>query len=356
MKVAELRAALAAYDAETLREIVVMLYKAVPKGKKESDGLDEIIQDFSKDKAKKKDKAPQWIDFPSLESEVEEFIGLVAADCYFAPNRYVNKSKRSKWRFEVKRFIKALLDVRGEDGEKAARLLAKIYEMLSYGCNYYIFTSDNPFAAVGYEQPELLRLVLGKLFFSGVDRATMKEAVFLTLDSNVDRETLHIQLQYVLLNALKTADAKELAFEQCAAFREGYDDFQAAKERFRYSTKYDDYRKEARGNNAVELYLIIKFSLHEYDDGIKYFWKNYIERDKEITLYILLDYYLSEEGFEDLWIREYERMVAKRVEPREYLQEEYAERKRKQEDIAEMMSIARSDSGGQEHSERDLGG
>jgi len=328
MKVAELRSILSSYDPETLREIVVMLYKEIPKSKKESDGLDGILQDFSKDKAIEKKKAPAQSDFPLLESEIEQFLELVDAQCYVAPNRYVNKAKRSKWRFEVKRFIKMLLDIKGENGEKSACLLAKIYEMLSYGCSYYLFSSNNTFLAVGYGQPALLRIILGKMFFNGVDRASVKEAVFLTLDSNVDRETLHIQLLYELLNALKTIDAKELALEQCVAFYRDYDAIQAAKRRFCYSEIYDDYRKEERRNDAVELYMMIKFSLHEHDEGIKYFWDNYICNKKEIALYVLLTYYLSNDGLESLWIREYERMAAKKVIPRESLRDEYESRKR----------------------------
>jgi len=327
MKVDELRSVLSAYDAETLKEIIVMLYKTIPKGKKESDGLDEVIKDYSKEKVKEQ-KKPQTVDFPSLEYEIEQFIEYANMQYYLAPNRIISKAKRSKWRFEVKRFIKSLLDIRYENCEKAAGLLARIYEMLSYACNYYIFSTENPFSAVGYEQPELLRLTIGKILFCGVDQASVREAVFLTLDSNVDRETLHIQLIYVLLSALKTPEAKETALEQCEAFYRDYDAFQAAKECFRYSTRYDEYRKNMQMNCGVELYLIIKISLYEYDDGIKYFWENYIEEKKEISLYVLLTYYLSDDGLENLWIREYERAVAKKVKPREQLREEYELRKK----------------------------
>ena len=39
-----------------------------------------------------------------LELELEEFLSDAYAQNYFAPNRFVPKSERPKWRFKVKRF------------------------------------------------------------------------------------------------------------------------------------------------------------------------------------------------------------------------------------------------------------
>jgi len=200
VKVDELRTALSKYDVSELKEIVVTLYKTIPKSRKESDGLDELLLNFSKEKTKSvKKEAP--IDFAALESDVETFIEYAGKDLYFAPNRIVSKDKRSKWRFEVRRFIKGLIAVHGEDSESAALLLADIYEMLCYACNYWILNSDNPFSAVGYEQTEFLRAILGKIFYNGFNQEAVKKAVFLTLDSTVDRNTLHSELMYVLTDA-----------------------------------------------------------------------------------------------------------------------------------------------------------
>ena len=325
MRVNDLRTALKNYDTDTLIEIAVTLYKVIPKGRKEDEGLDEILLDFSRGKAPAK-KEPT-VDFDSLKAEIEQFIEYADEQYYYAPNRYVRKEKRSKWRFEVKRFIKDLLSVRGENSEDAARLLTDIYAMLCYACNYWIFSSDDPFSAVGYKQTDFLRLVLEKLFFSGFDEATVRTAVFLTLDSNVDRETLYTELSGVLVDILKTPDTKELALKHCIAYKDGYDEYQTSKEVFSYkasSWSSDDYRKRRHSNNSVDLYLMLKISLFEIDDGIDYFWKNYVERDREITLYCLLRFLNSQN---DLWIREYEKAVANGIKPRDNLKKEYASRK-----------------------------
>jgi len=327
MKVDELRTALSGYDAPVLKEIVVTLYKMIPKSRKESDGLDELLLNFSKEKAKPAKKEPP-VNFASLELDVETFIEYASEDLYFAPNRIVSKDKRSKWRFEVKRFIKGLIAVHGEDSESAALLLSDLYDMMCYACNYWILSSDNPFSAVGYEQSEFLMIVLSKIFYSGFSQESIKKAVFLTLDSNVDRQTWHLELLRVLVSALKTPDTKEMALVQCVAYAYGYSEYQAAKKVFKYSVNKDDYRASSHKNHAAELYLLLKFSLHEYDDGIAYYWKNYKERDKEITLYCLLTYFLCDTEFDSLWLREYERAVARGIKPRDKLREEYRKRKR----------------------------
>ena len=325
MKVDELRTVLAKYDAVALSEIVVALYKTIPKIRKENDGLDELITNFTRVKSKivKKDKT---VDFEELKGDVEQFIGYANEQYYFAPNRYVSKGKRSKWRFEAKRLIKELISVTGENSEIAAQLLVGMYGMLSYGCHYYIFSTYNPFSAVGYEQPKLLQHVLEKIFCNGVDKAGVRTAVYLTLDSNNDRETLHYQLLHTLAASLKTSDTIELALEQCVAFIKEYDSYQAGKTLFRYDAT-DKYRRDRHINLAVELYVILKFNLYEYDEGIKYFWENYIERNSEITLYCLLAHFLSGDDLKDLWIREYEKAIQRGIKPREILQDEYAKRK-----------------------------
>jgi len=141
----------------------------------------------------------------------------------------------------------------------------------------------------------------------------------------VDRETIHSALLAELAGILKTPEAKEMALTQCDAFRNEYSTFQSHKGFFRYSGDIDSYRKDEHKNFAVELYLQLKFGLYEYDDGIAYFWKNFIQRDKEVTLYCLLKY-LTEFKLDELWIREYENACAKGIKPRDYLKKAYVEK------------------------------
>ena len=323
MRVDELRTMLEKYEKAVLKEIIVSLYKMIPKNRKEDSALDELLLNFAHEKAKTSNKKDKSKDFKLLKAEIEQLMDYADMQYYLAPNNYVRKEQRSKWRFEVKRLIKELLSIGGENSEEAGQLLADIYAMLCYACAYYVFRTEAPFSAVGYQQPELLRLVLGKIFYSGFSLVAIKRAVFLTLDSDVDRETLNVELMFVLVDILQTPDAKEMALSQCVAFQKEYDSYQASKNVFKHSTYGSEYRRKEHSNYSVDQYLLLKFSLDEYDDGIDYFWKHYIEKNKEITLYCLLRFINNE----TLWIREYEKAVANGIKPRDYLQKEYAKLK-----------------------------
>ncbi|MDR0627490.1 MAG: hypothetical protein LBG11_09605 [Bifidobacteriaceae bacterium] len=59
---------------------------------------------------------PTSVDFNKLWWEVTEFLENANDGLYFRPNREIPKTKRSKWRFEFRRFIKDLVAVRREFG------------------------------------------------------------------------------------------------------------------------------------------------------------------------------------------------------------------------------------------------
>jgi hypothetical protein len=328
MKVAELREALGAYDAATLRELAVELYKAVPAAKK-TEELDGLLRAFSKGARLAAPKTVP-VDFGALEYEVATFVAYADEGLFFQPNRLVPKARRSKWRFEVRRFIKQLVAARGEDTEDAARLLLTVYNMLSCACAVYLFPSEDPFAAVGHGQSDLLELALGKLLALGATEESIALAVYTTLDSAPSRETWHLALLGTLCGCLKTNPARESARDVAKSFPNTYDGYLASKKVFRRS-KPSSYERTAKENEAVELYLMLSFALHEQEEGIAYFKRRYKDRNPEVKLYILLTYFLDDDDYADLWLREYESAVAKGVSPRPRLVEEYARRTAKVE-------------------------
>jgi hypothetical protein len=321
--VGELREALGQYDAVTLRELAVELYKTLPKDKK-TEELDAMVRAFTKGKRLARPKAPA-VPFWETRSEVEEFLANAAGDLYFRPNRTVSKDRRSKWRFEVRRLIKELVAVRGEDAEDAAKLLLEVYDMMSYACGHYILPTEAPFSAVGYEQPALLGLALQKLLMAGASDERIELAVCATLASEVDRETLHVSLLAALVGSLKTNPARETARDVVQRFPAAYDEFNRRKRYFR-SRDHEDWSRKERRNRAVELYLMLSLALREPEAGIAYFNRNYEASRDEIKLYILLTYFLETEGLEQDWLREYRAAVAKGVQPRDRLAQRYAER------------------------------
>jgi hypothetical protein len=338
MKVDELRKIIAEFDPETTRKLTVELYKLIPKREREDSALDELIRAFSKTgKVVRKPNAEKDLitDFSVLETQAWQFIEYASLDYYYVPNRIVPKPARSKWRVTARKLIKSLIAVKGEHTEDAAFLLAEMYRMLGHACSYYIFSTEAPFSAVGFKQPDLLEIVLSKLFSNGFTQKTMRLAVYIVLESHVDRETLHTQLLFSLIRLLKTTDTRSAAREECAFFIKNFADPSARPYKSkRFLLTYDNKswnidRTSTVTENCTELYLRLSIALYEYDKGISFFKKHIHARDHEVNLYRLLAilYGYTEDNPEmvQVWIKVYDEAVAKGVSPRERLVERYHE-------------------------------
>jgi len=308
MLISEVRKILGKYNEEELRVLVSEMYKAIPKkvkGDREIDKMIENITEYKKD-TQNKSKKISHMDFDTLRSQVDEFIEFAYLQYYFAPNNVIHKKERPKWRFKVKGFIKQLQDVPlyTENSEEATDLLKKLYEMLCYGCSYYIFNTTDTFRSVGIEQVELLDIIIKRKLSSGSSNENIKYCVKLTIDNDYSFNTIYSDLRRVLISNLNTIDCKEIAIEECKLHLEEI----ITKARVngkRKSSNYD-YKTEERVNNTVETVFVLMIQLCEYDKAVNYFIKNYKESDKKITYYCLLNI-IEEYELKDIWLSVYEK-------------------------------------------------
>lgn len=324
MLVSELRELIKKYKEEDLRLLISEMYKAMPKKLREDKDIDALVNDvhayLNTGKAIRKQCTQK--DINNLKAEIEQFIDYAYKQYYFAPNSIVHKKERPKWRFKVKAYIKDLqcFPVEGEEGITATNLLEKLYEMLSYGCGYYIFNTDNPFWSVGIAQTELLDIVIKRKLGNGISQETIKASIDLVINSILDTNTLYSSLMLVLISNLKTPDSKELAIEQCKALKAELDRPKASK-KSRFSDS-SDYIRTEKVNNIAEMVFRLYVSLSEYEKAIKYYCDSNVEWDKEISLYVLLSL-LREYELKEYWLREYDEAVKKGVNPRTALQNTY---------------------------------
>jgi hypothetical protein len=324
MLVSELRELIKKYKEEDLRLVISEMYKSMPKKLREEKDIDEMLQDVhaylrigkvEKEQNKK-------IDIDKLKQQIDLFIDYAYKQYYFAPNSYIHKKERPKWRFIVKSYIKDLqkLPKEGEEGRTATSLLEKLYEMLSYACHYYIFSTENPFRSVGIDQTEFLDIVIARKLGAGINVESIKSSIMLVINSNVDRETLHSSLIDVLVMNLKTPDSREMAIKQCIIIKDELKGQRPAKKTWDLSTY--EYEQEEKINNLVETVFNLYIALYEYESAIKYFKRNYISPDKEVSLYVLL-FMLFQYDLKEYWISEYEEALKKGVKPRIQLQKTY---------------------------------
>ena len=83
--------------------------------------------------------------------------------------------------------------------------------------------------------------------------------------------------------------------------------------------KQEYHRSDGR-NTLAEFGFLAYVKLSDYDTAIDFFKTQYVDRDTEVSLFVLLQWLRSLER-EDLWQREYERAVKAGIQPRDSLSE-----------------------------------
>lgn len=322
MKVQELRQRLQAADREYLEKAFVESYKALRKGQKEE--IDPVLIEILEGKAIEKKKTVNAVSFEELEQQITEFVENAYAQNYFAPNQVIPKSQRPKWRFLVKNYIKELEKVPLESDHyaKSVKLLLDLYQLICDACNYYLFSTDDPFRSIGWRQSDFFQLLVKRTFAAGYSRETIAQLLVAATGGGLSRESLYIDQETVLLYELKTSDVKYIAIEEAQKMVEEAE--KTLSGLGKHDNKQYDLREKIK--ECCAMIFMIAIRLSEPEMGMKYYFKHSKEIQKEITLYCALRIvdWMDED---DLWIRVYEYGIQKKIKPRDSLQLQYAEKK-----------------------------
>ncbi len=316
MLVKELREKIEKYNKKDLENLVVLLYKKIPKKIKEENDIDIIIQENNVN-YKKEEPVLNIID---LKAEVDYFLDCAYEGLYRIPNKIIPKNERSKWRFKAKSFYKQLcsFDPKTKEGIESTQSLMGLFKALSYGTASLLFSSWNTFGALGVSQLDYYYLLCQRILINGYSDENLEKCINLIFVEN-DRDVLPIELFYVFSNFLHDKESKLKAIN---IFQNKINEI---KEKINETKDYNSlfYLNEDK-NLSVESIVNLYLDLNLIDEAISYFHKNYNEKDKEVKEYIILtlleDYELYEE-----WIIEYEKH---NVEYRESLKEKYREFKK----------------------------
>ena len=299
-----------------MTDIVVELYKRLPKKVKEDYDIDKFIKDIN-NKTKKEEKK---VSFDDLCSEMRYFLDCAKAGFYSSPNKVVPKKERSNWRFKAKRYYKELIKTipTTDIGVKSTKLLIELYELVSRGTNTLVFTNWDTFRALGVSQTEYFDMLLKRVLSTGESINNIKVCIDL-LDNCKDTDVLDEVLINIFIDNLRTEESKLTAINLLDEI------VIKVKEKIRSLGKkynyHDMYYLEEDNNLYVETVTRLYFSSFEVDEGIKYYQKNYIHYNSEVKEYILLEILKGLELYED-WITEYER-ASKKIKLREELTKDY---------------------------------
>lgn len=325
MKVQELRERLRASDRENVEKAFVESYKQLRKGQKEE--IDSVLIEILEGRAVEKKKDQAVVSFEELEQQIMEFVKNAYDQNYFAPNRVIPKSQRPKWRFLVKNFIKELekVPLESDNYEKSVKLLADLYHLICDACNYYLFSTDDPFRSIGWSQPDFFQLVVKRTFAAGYSREAILQMLAAAVTGGLSRESLYIKQELVLLGGLKTSDVKYIAIEEAKKLVEETEGKLAGLKKYENGR----YTLKEKVNECCAMILLLSIKLAEPQKGIEYYFKHSRENSMEITLYCALDV-ADWMDRDDMWIKVYEYGMKKGIQPRDSLRKAYEEKKKQE--------------------------
>ena len=320
MKVVELREELKKYKEVDKDKIIIELYKRIPKKVKEEYDIDGFIKDVNA----KKETKEEAKDIETLVKEVDYFLECAREGLYASPNRIIPKNERSKWRFKAKKFYKELNSYKPhtKEGILATYYLIELFKVLSYGSCSLTFSNWETFKAIQVSQADYFDLIIKRKLTNNFSKDNLKDIIKL-LRLEKDPYELSSAMFDTFIYNLNTIDIKNIAIElldkEVSNCKEEI--IKLNKER-----KETFYEKELC-NDFIECILKIYLSLYEVDTGIKYYHKNYIEKDTEVKEYILLEILKDNELYND-WIKEYESKLNE-IDYRYSLKKDYIEIKNK---------------------------
>ncbi len=124
-----------------------------------------------------------------------------------------------------------------------------MYKLICAACNYYLFSTEDPFRSIGWQQANLFHLLVMKAFEEGYSREKISELLLLASSGGLSRESLHIDQELVLIAALKTSDLKYMAVEEARKLIEN----QKAKLQQQRKDSSDSYKVMGKRERRVYL-------------------------------------------------------------------------------------------------------
>lgn len=319
MKVSELREKIKQRDQRELQDLLVEMYKLIPKAVKEEKEVDRLIDNPSDFKAghKKVQATPQTIDFIALEKEVIQFLENAYAQNYIAPNRIVMKKERANWRFTAKRLVDQVTVLLNEPQYEVAciALLEKLYELFCYASGHYVFASEVPFETLKMSQVTFYETVARLKKKTELPYTWIRRMLVHMIDAGTDYNTSSSELREAFSSLLTDVPLKELAIQICKELME-------EREQRIITRVSDKYVEQGKIESLTEMVFIIHSTLEEYEEAIAFYKKHYTDRREEVQLYRLLSL-IKQHQQPQQWVNVYEEAVKEGVEPRSELRKVY---------------------------------
>jgi hypothetical protein len=288
MKISDLKKAIKIKERSELEQLVIKLYKLIPKSKIEDSQIDIEIEphiNVQTEQADKQAEDEEW-----LLGEISEFISLFYEQKYGIPNRVIAKSRRSKWRFEVMGFYKEIGKIWKDSERKQALadIFMELYIAMAYGCSYYLVSSDDLFASIRKSQVDFFEQVVIYLkeVYSGEE--LQKKLITLTTSPGLSSDTIPSDLYGAIPKIFDNPLFIEEFYDKLLAH------YDQKKSEYVEKKKKDKYTGDYHLVNIFEGLIIQLIALSEFDKVEKLFLKEYSTYGHKDMMYYVVTRILQE--------------------------------------------------------------
>jgi hypothetical protein len=290
MTITELKKALKPKKKPELENIVLALYKHIPKKIIENEGIDKIFLlqpvDETKSTKIKIDKELKLI------LEINNFNHHFLAGNYGIPNRIIPKAKRSKWRFEAMRFYKEINSIFPDAimKKELADVFGQLYEAMSEGCKHFLVQSDDSFASIQKNQITFFHQLIQYKKEVYVGDELYNQIWNHIIDVGLSGETTTTELYETLCVSFSShMDIEDLVMVGKIQFGRALQKHQEAKKKNKFTSSYDIEK-------TLEGLAMLLLKIHETEDARTFFFEHSkIYSNKENMYYALvrtfIDYY-----------------------------------------------------------------
>lgn len=209
------------------------------------------------------------------------------AGYYFQPNRVIPKSMRSKWRFAVKKYYKALLAIGPEDErfDESNQLLADLYRLMCRGCMYYVFNTNDTFSSAQIKQNDYFSILTDRIFQKEVSPEKINTLLDLAVMPGLSYDSIEIEHLYILFQHLHTDDAFQAVIDESGKIIADKEKKAAELERNRSSSHTEIYYLHDSCDNLADAVLIASALPGRASQEFNWYFRKSSQKNKEITLY-----------------------------------------------------------------------
>lgn len=310
MYLKDLRAVINECTPAELKQIIVELYKTMPKEIKEERDIDAFIHASNKSTEAKitQQRRKQFAalmntalvkekpKFITVNNQVVKFINNVRSQVYFKANNKISEDTRLNWHVTLKESIQQLQAYPPESvhGGAATELLGEIFILLNESYYFNILIVEDAYHSLGLDTLEFYEMIVKRAFHKGATAEAIRYSLNLVIEKHTHPSyTMNPYLAIILEElsgiasrklALETAESMIPRFLTMRAEKNHINSFLAAPEAIFFAY-----------NTLIQFITEVQFKSGTYEKGVR----NFINRSQKIEPSALYSYMLEKLAMHD---------------------------------------------------------